>query len=132
MKRFDCHSAAIEVYNVALQCFRELRGDFNGGFRASTPLLTKAQVALTRAERAVGEATIGDATLETITKTAASMSHLSVAMKNDPGYARSWHYNIARLLLDEGVSTEKANKCAADFMLLAFNVDTREQEVKSK
>ncbi len=34
------------LYTKALRRFQELRGDFNGGFRASIPTLTQAQVEL--------------------------------------------------------------------------------------
>jgi hypothetical protein len=34
------------LYDIALRKLRELRGDFNGGFRASIPALKEAQVDL--------------------------------------------------------------------------------------
>ena len=37
-------------YADALRNFQELRGDFNGGFRASIPTLAKAQLKLTMAQ----------------------------------------------------------------------------------
>jgi len=51
--RNDAHQSAVEHRDRVLREFYELRGDFNGGFRASIPKLTKAQVALSRAENAI-------------------------------------------------------------------------------
>lgn len=44
---------AVENRDARLREFKELRGDFNGGFRASIPALSRAQVALTRAENEI-------------------------------------------------------------------------------
>lgn len=49
---------------------------------------------------------------------------LKKAMKDDPKYAWGWHCIIACLLMDEGIEQIAANKRAASFMKLAFNVDT--------
>ena len=49
---------------------------------------------------------------------------LSDAMKADPGYAWSWHCNVAMAAMDEGVSHEAGNAAAARFMSSAFGVDT--------
>lgn len=40
-------------------------------------------------------------------------------------YARSWHDSLACCAMDEGVSHEVANKIAARFMKMAFDVMTR-------
>ena len=50
--RSDRHRRAIENRDVALTYFNTL----SGWFRASIPKLTKAQVALTRAEKEIGDA----------------------------------------------------------------------------
>jgi len=64
-----------------------------------------------------------------VTETLASdvksaMDILRRAMVNDPDYAWGWHCNIAMAAYDNGLSHSKANKSAAFFMKLAFNVDT--------
>lgn len=53
-----------------------------------------------------------------------AMEALTDSMRRDPDYAWGWHCNIACLLLDEGVEYGAANKRAASFMKLAFDVDT--------
>jgi len=54
-----------------------------------------------------------------------AMNVIRQAMQDDPGYAWAWHCNIACLLLDEGVSHDRANNRASSFMNLAFGVDTK-------
>lgn len=46
------------------------------------------------------------------------------ALQNDPGYAWSWHCNIAMAVCDSGVSHALSNKAAACFMQRCFDVDT--------
>ena len=57
-----------------------------------------------------------------------AMDTLRNAMISDPDYAWGWHCNIACLMLDEGLECKIANKKAASFMKLAFNVDTINKE----
>ena len=58
------------------------------------------------------------------TKVEEAMDVLKQAMKDDPDYAWSWHCNIAVMMQDVGVSHTVSNKGAANFMRLAFDVDT--------
>ena len=44
------------------------------------------------------------------------------AMASDPGYAWSWHCNIAMASVDEGMEHDAANKAAARFMYNCFGV----------
>lgn len=64
-----------------------------------------------------------DDLLESITPKQA-LAVLSNAMQSDPGYAWSWHCNIAMVAQDAGAPHDKANERAVDFMRSAFNVDT--------
>ena len=61
---------------------------------------------------------------ETMNKTGQAMAHLSAAMNDDPAYAWSWHCTIACCAMDEGLAHEAADKAAARFMRLAFDVNT--------
>lgn len=49
-------------------------------------------------------------------------------MREDSDLAWSWHSNIAVCFMDEGGSHEQANKAAARFMKLAFDVDVTKIE----
>ena len=49
---------------------------------------------------------------------------IKTAMQMDPGYAWSWHCNIAVSMQDEGAPHDSANAGAAKFMHLCFGVDT--------
>ena len=49
---------------------------------------------------------------------------LEAEFKKDPGFAWSWHCNVACCVMDEGVNHVTANRAAARFMKLAFGVDT--------
>jgi hypothetical protein len=60
--------------------------------------------------------------------TAEAMNVIRQAMREDPGYAWTWHCNIACLLLDEGVAHDRANDRASGFMKLAFDVETKAPE----
>ncbi len=60
--------------------------------------------------------------------TAEAMNVIRRAMRDDPGYAWTWHCNIAILLLDEGVAHDRANSRASGFMRLAFDVETKAPE----
>jgi hypothetical protein len=53
-----------------------------------------------------------------------ALTVLSKAMQDDPGYAWSWHCNVAMVAQDAGAPHDKANERAADFMSRAFSVDT--------
>lgn len=53
-----------------------------------------------------------------------AMDVLSKSMKDDPGYAWSWHCNIAMAAQDAGAPHKEANERAAGFMRTAFGVDT--------
>ena len=53
-----------------------------------------------------------------------AMETLKQAMKEDYGYAWSWHCNIAVMAQDAGADHEVANEGASRFMKLAFDVDT--------
>ena len=53
-----------------------------------------------------------------------SMATVSNAIRNDPGYAWSWHCNIAMAAMDEGVDHMTANKLAARFLMILTGVDT--------
>lgn len=61
-------------------------------------------------------------------KLRSAMHTLKQAIIEDPGYAWGWHSNIAMAAFDEGLSHEKANKAAARFMKLAFDVDMTKNE----
>ena len=52
---------------------------------------------------------------------------ISRAMKKDPGFAWSWHCNVAMVGIDSGAEHRQANERAADFMKRAFGVDTMTQ-----
>ena len=69
----------------------------------------------------------------------AAFDTLKTAMKEDPGYAWSWHCNLAMPIMDAiGVSHADANKAAARLMLHLFGLDTSthehfpQQEVETK
>ena len=51
-----------------------------------------------------------------------AMEALSLAIQNDLEYAWVWHCNVAVPPQDQGLSHEKANKAAANFMHIAFGV----------
>ena len=51
--RNEAHRAAVENRDMRLNAFEHFRGDYNGGFRASSKKLHAAQVALTRAENEI-------------------------------------------------------------------------------
>lgn len=53
-----------------------------------------------------------------------SMATVSKAIRNDPGYAWTWHCNIAMAAVDEGVDHMTANKLAARFLMILTGVDT--------
>ena len=53
-----------------------------------------------------------------------SMATVTNAIRNDPGYAWSWHCNIAMAAVDEGVDHMTANKLAARFLMILTGVDT--------
>lgn len=55
------------------------------------------------------------------------MNALKAAIQDDPGYAWSWHCNVTCCAMDEGVEHDAANRIAARFMKLAFDVDTSER-----
>lgn len=52
---------------------------------------------------------------------------LANTMQSDPGYAWSWHCNIAMPIHDEGVTHRTANLAAARIMRHVFDVDTMTQ-----
>tara|TARA_Y100000034_G_C6803253_1_gene360457 strand:- start:507 stop:935 length:429 start_codon:yes stop_codon:yes gene_type:complete len=54
---------------------------------------------------------------------------MSEAMKADPGFAWSWHCNVAMAARDAGAPHKEANERAADFMKRAFGVDTSKEPV---
>ena len=49
---------------------------------------------------------------------------IKTAMQMDPGYAWSWHCNIAMASIDEGAPYDSGNAAAARFMQMCFGVDT--------
>lgn len=64
------------------------------------------------------------------------MNRLTQQMHEDPAYAWSWHCNIAACAMDEGLSHAAANRTAARFMKLAFDMDSnaclRQMEIRSE
>ena len=54
--------------------------------------------------------------------------NLKKNIKKYHGYARVWHFNIVKALLDEGFNENKANKVAARFMNNCFDIDTSKIE----
>jgi hypothetical protein len=56
--------------------------------------------------------------------TARAFGDLKAALQADPGYAWSWHCNIAVASMDEGMEHAAANRAAARFMRMCFDVDT--------
>lgn len=56
--------------------------------------------------------------------TARAFMDLRAALQADPGYAWSWHCNIAMASQDEGMEHGAANRAAARFMHTCFGVDT--------
>jgi hypothetical protein len=57
-----------------------------------------------------------------------AMTTIGTAMAFDPAYAWSWHCNIAMASVDRGMNHKSANEAAADFMRIAFSVDTTKCE----
>jgi hypothetical protein len=55
-----------------------------------------------------------------------AMDTLKKAMKEDPGYAWSWHCNVAMASIDNGMDPAAANRAASRFMSWAFGVETKE------
>lgn len=55
---------------------------------------------------------------------------MTAAMDEDPGFAWSWHCNVAVAMMDEGVSHEQANAGASRFMEAAFGVETGLTEIE--
>ncbi len=55
-----------------------------------------------------------------------SIETLTGAVQSDPEYAWAWHCNIAMCSVDEGMERAAANRAAARFMKIFFNVDTTE------
>lgn len=53
---------------------------------------------------------------------------LKQAIHADPEYAWSWHCNIAMASVDQGMHPHAANRAAAHFMLVCFDVDTTATE----
>ncbi len=56
------------------------------------------------------------------------MDTLRKAFIEDPGYAWSWHCNLAMSAYDEGLPKPAANRSAARFMSLAFDIDMTKHE----
>lgn len=54
-----------------------------------------------------------------------AMHTLKRAFKLDKEFAHSWHCNLACSAMDAGVDPKIANDAAANFMKLAFDIDTR-------
>lgn len=52
------------------------------------------------------------------------MEAIRKAMREDYGYAWSWHCNVAMAAYDAGAPIDKANERAAQFMRNAFDIDT--------
>jgi len=46
------------------------------------------------------------------------------AIQMDNSYAWSWHCNVAVSSMDEGLDHKAANRAAARFMYICFDVDT--------
>lgn len=66
--------------------------------------------------------------MTTLIHTAEAMEALRAAMRGDPGYAWSWHCNLAMMAVDAGAPHQAANERAADLMKNLFAVDTRYNE----
>lgn len=62
--------------------------------------------------------------MKTLTKDIGIVSTLGNLLREDFDWAWSWHCNIAMSARDEGVGHETANRAAARFMKLAFDLDT--------
>ncbi len=57
-----------------------------------------------------------------------AMDTLREAFKEDPEYAWAWHCNLAMSAYDEGLPHPAANRAAARFMSIAFNIDMTKHE----
>jgi hypothetical protein len=57
-----------------------------------------------------------------------AMNHLKQAMREDPGYAWSWHCNVAMASVQEGMGHTEANKAASRFMKWAFDAEGYEPQ----
>jgi hypothetical protein len=57
-----------------------------------------------------------------------AITTLREAFHNDPEYAWSWHCNLAMSAYDEGLCKPAANRAAARFMRLAFDIDMTKHE----
>jgi hypothetical protein len=68
--------------------------------------------------------TMGNNNQEEKTEAGKAIETLSAQMKSDPGYAWSWHCNLAMLAVDAGAKHGAANRQAAQFMSNVFDVDT--------
>lgn len=49
-------------------------------------------------------------------------------LRKDPGYAWSWHSNIAMAAYDQGLEHHAANRAAGTFMHSLFRLDTTQLE----
>ena len=59
-----------------------------------------------------------------------ALQTLSFHMRIDPELAWGWHCNVAIASQDEGMSHEAANRAAARFMKMAFDVDTSRPPIR--
>lgn len=53
-----------------------------------------------------------------------AMDSMKETMKNDIGYANTWHDNLATVIMDSGIDYNKANEIASRLMKHCFNVKT--------
>jgi len=53
------------------------------------------------------------------------LEDFSEQLRNNPELAWAWHCNIAMIGIDSGASPTEMNERTADFMHLAFGVDTK-------
>jgi len=60
-----------------------------------------------------------------------AMETLKQAFKDDPEYAWAWHCNLAMAAYDEGLPKPAANRSAARFMSIAFDIDMTKHEFYS-
>ena len=52
-----------------------------------------------------------------------AISNLKASFQRDPGYAWAWQCNLAMCAYDEGLNKPAANRSAARFMKLLFDID---------
>jgi hypothetical protein len=61
-------------------------------------------------------------------KMANALNILKQAILDDPEYAWAWHCNLAMSAYDEGLPRPAANRAAARFMKILFDIDMTKHE----